>query len=873
MVQLKKMERHIPGLAIASAINERLTDLMRSARYMDSLAAPDNNERYLMITEAARRETFVNWPHLDYKWALPDQMAQAGFYYNPNEPGDDRAMCFTCNVCLVSWEKGDEPWSEHERHSPVCPFVKGEYTENVPLAVTYSTCPAVESSTAFNLLSRGEDGIIVCTAESPGTLLHVWSIERLLQERFVYDVAQEARLLRMASRCFNGAGNGQGNENVNCSGDVEPIAVECSESVPPLDVNLTAIATYAFGSRKNQTVPKQNAAWNADNLVQTLICCAVSASEGGVGPSGGAVSEAFLVVYSIEAKDERKKVKVSSLADAAGTVAAAAVNESNNNNNNNKLDLEEETNNKMDIVELNLEDLKKKYNIKNEDRVRDCLMSMIRIPDSQTNNANNASDLFSATQAAAATAPPLPPPNNNNNKSGNSSGGGSTIKSATKSNKLNTLNGITEENEENDLAMFPLWATPPKGSSKVSLEDIAEELKQNKKELMYLANGINLDVSQSPTILGHSSQKLNMLALESSSKSSASAAEKNQKEYTCVPIQCISLASIAPESYVISDVIPSHDQSYVLVVLRRREPTVAFTTTEGEEEGVAKETKTIKTPPLVDGEESMETPTAIEGDLEGETFPSTQLVLFRVDESGLLEKQPHCVQLLFEDWAPLSICMLPGYENDRKTADGFETKDGVFAMTCMDGSLKLVSLTTLRKISEASIEGEKFIAATYCKSLDRICGCTENGSLHFYSFYESDMESGDEHEDHNIPMGSDESLDEAEEQQHQQIRHVGGFRDDTATDARMTKDGMKRPTLLPNENVANFVAYKQDLSLDDLKQAYQLTQFYSLLFPYTGEVPVCWNELIVQKVRRQSQLLKPGEDVHLSKTWRLHRDA
>lgn len=55
-------------------------------------------------------------------------------------------MCFTCTVCLVCWERTDEPWSEHERHSPNCPFVIGEYTQNVPLSVTLATCPAIEAS-------------------------------------------------------------------------------------------------------------------------------------------------------------------------------------------------------------------------------------------------------------------------------------------------------------------------------------------------------------------------------------------------------------------------------------------------------------------------------------------------------------------------------------------------------------------------------------------------------------------------------------------------------------------------------------------------------------------------------------------------------
>lgn len=82
----------------------------------------------------------------NFRWALPNQMAQAGFYHQPNASGDDRAMCFTCTVCLVCWERTDEPWSEHERHSPNCPFVIGEYTQNVPLSVTLATCPAADAT-------------------------------------------------------------------------------------------------------------------------------------------------------------------------------------------------------------------------------------------------------------------------------------------------------------------------------------------------------------------------------------------------------------------------------------------------------------------------------------------------------------------------------------------------------------------------------------------------------------------------------------------------------------------------------------------------------------------------------------------------------
>ncbi|KAL3998353.1 Ubiquitin-conjugating enzyme family protein [Acanthocheilonema viteae] len=92
----------------------------------------------MMASEAARRLTFQNWPHMEYRWALPCQMAEAGFYHQPNNAGDDRVLCFSCFVCLVCWEPSDEPWSEHERHSPKCRFVHNYTNPNVPLVLTMS---------------------------------------------------------------------------------------------------------------------------------------------------------------------------------------------------------------------------------------------------------------------------------------------------------------------------------------------------------------------------------------------------------------------------------------------------------------------------------------------------------------------------------------------------------------------------------------------------------------------------------------------------------------------------------------------------------------------------------------------------------------
>ncbi|CAF0910527.1 unnamed protein product [Brachionus calyciflorus] len=125
-----------------------------------SLTGGGNFDKRYMCSEATRRATFNEWPHMDYKWVLPDALAQAGFYHQPTHPGDDRTICFVCDLCLVAWEQHDQPWSEHERHSPACQFVRGELTDNVPLSLTAAT-------QAANLVYKSNDpkDTVVCTSE------------------------------------------------------------------------------------------------------------------------------------------------------------------------------------------------------------------------------------------------------------------------------------------------------------------------------------------------------------------------------------------------------------------------------------------------------------------------------------------------------------------------------------------------------------------------------------------------------------------------------------------------------------------------------------------------------------------------------------
>ncbi|CAM1308829.1 BIRC6 (predicted) [Pycnogonum litorale] len=195
--ELKRVNRLVPALAIASAINERLTSLLYNSNDERDLTANGAVDRNLMYSEATRKETFAKWPHMSYKWALPDQMAQAGFYHQPNSTGDDRALCFTCNVCLVCWEPTDEPWSEHERHSPSCPFVKGEYTQNVPLSVSYATSPAVlpgERMEQIHCLSSSSFPGLIATATRSGHII-IWNVRQQLKKELQFFIDPTDSLL------------------------------------------------------------------------------------------------------------------------------------------------------------------------------------------------------------------------------------------------------------------------------------------------------------------------------------------------------------------------------------------------------------------------------------------------------------------------------------------------------------------------------------------------------------------------------------------------------------------------------------------------------------------------------------------------------
>ena len=64
MDELTKSSQTGQGFPVASAVVDRLGFLLPNSR-VEIMKEPVN--RALMYSEAARRETFKNWPHMNYK--------------------------------------------------------------------------------------------------------------------------------------------------------------------------------------------------------------------------------------------------------------------------------------------------------------------------------------------------------------------------------------------------------------------------------------------------------------------------------------------------------------------------------------------------------------------------------------------------------------------------------------------------------------------------------------------------------------------------------------------------------------------------------------------------------------------------------------
>ncbi|SNX86334.1 uncharacterized protein MEPE_05043 [Melanopsichium pennsylvanicum] len=114
----------------------------------------------------ARKETFgTQWPYDGKKGWKPTskKLAEAGFFFTPNEEEPDNAKCIYCHKALGGWEKSDDPIHEHQRRHPECAFFNCELREPEDAApveepVAEEAAPGVDTEEEVELIAAPKKG-------------------------------------------------------------------------------------------------------------------------------------------------------------------------------------------------------------------------------------------------------------------------------------------------------------------------------------------------------------------------------------------------------------------------------------------------------------------------------------------------------------------------------------------------------------------------------------------------------------------------------------------------------------------------------------------------------------------------------------------
>ncbi|KAL4225552.1 hypothetical protein ACF0H5_016240 [Mactra antiquata] len=134
---------------------EEFTYTGRSLPYYSRHRHPDYR------LHSARLATFDSWPSTHGQ--TPEQLADAGLFYTGY---DDLVRCFSCDGGLRRWEPDDNPWIEHCRWFPTCPYaieVKGEQFIAMVIAASHD----VNEDTGAASGQTTNPAMNVLTAKSP----------------------------------------------------------------------------------------------------------------------------------------------------------------------------------------------------------------------------------------------------------------------------------------------------------------------------------------------------------------------------------------------------------------------------------------------------------------------------------------------------------------------------------------------------------------------------------------------------------------------------------------------------------------------------------------------------------------------------------
>ncbi|XP_063222017.1 baculoviral IAP repeat-containing protein 6 isoform X2 [Bacillus rossius redtenbacheri] len=867
--ELKRQNKHVPALSIASAINEHLTSLLPILSIDEA-----TKDRAFMFSEAARRETFGRWPHMNYKWALPDEMAQAGFYHQPNSTGDDRAMCFTCSVCLVCWEPTDEPWSEHERHSPACPFVRGEYTQNVPLSVTLATLPAaplLDEGDRLSCVSTSSVPELVATATRGGQIV-LWNVARQLKREVTFYVSAPSALpdgLQLSDIlepqedwAKKKPGDTGGEMSIQ---EIEEITLDIAIGnilgPPDNGVELTAVAVVG---RQKVQVRRQP----SKKIRKT-----------------GRQSNRPLIVAGITVNPANRNVHTDSVWGSPMVRAMNDVNEASNR-------------------ESQLLDIMK---------VRDA-DTWPKASDSPT--MVKQTSLYLMVYAVHYYSPAREGCDDVTDDGGGGGGCEGGGKVSGKSKKISSGTGTTASSsdgrqEKNNILqdiflskfLYDVPMIEDIGSDTTlpapheSAGDFVDSPSTKKKDLLYQLSMLGAGIGGAGYDEGSSGVGMPiyeacppsvLLKASRSSKSHDDTSSKNvADESACtkinnvVPLQGVPI----PSAYVlwndlsVLEIHPTKDGGHIVVLLGRKDcniekPHTSPVTNYSEENEVTEMDVDSDYVESASAENAGEDECAgqnvnffteeggenskmcVNGDTKHPFIGS--LLVYALDlenEDMRLVEEPTNVREFDALECPRHMVMLPLREQDDGGIPVKGNLQGLAALVCADGVLRLLNLSTFKIVSKAAPKksGSKFISATYCSSLERLCVLTDKGTLHFFVIGDG---------------GAAECAGTSTTPPHLTTPQSGyplmlGF----SSDGSSTSSSNASPS-------EQLLVNRLPLGLAELQQLRELTLCANLSPCYAATVPPCWSELMqAQKQRRHPQHLQQGDEVQHTRSWRLQTDA
>ncbi|XP_001915144.1 baculoviral IAP repeat-containing protein 7 [Equus caballus] len=115
-----------------------------------AVAAPSTRPAFpRMGSEELRLASFCHWPLTAV--VRPELLAAAGFFHTGWQ---DKVRCFFCHGGLQSWERGDDPWTEHAKWFPRCEFLLQTKGRDFVCRVQESCCHQLSS---WDQLEEPED--------------------------------------------------------------------------------------------------------------------------------------------------------------------------------------------------------------------------------------------------------------------------------------------------------------------------------------------------------------------------------------------------------------------------------------------------------------------------------------------------------------------------------------------------------------------------------------------------------------------------------------------------------------------------------------------------------------------------------------------